>query len=42
MNLEPLMTSTLGALLLGERLTVVQILGGVTMIGALCIFQMWR
>jgi drug/metabolite transporter (DMT)-like permease len=42
MNLEPLMTSALGALLLGERLTVVQILGGVTMIGALCIFQMWR
>jgi drug/metabolite transporter (DMT)-like permease len=40
MNLEPLMTSTLGALFLGERLTTVQMPGGVTMIAALCIFQM--
>jgi drug/metabolite transporter (DMT)-like permease len=42
MNLEPLMTSTLGALLLGERLTPVQVLGGATMIAALCIFQIRR
>jgi probable blue pigment (indigoidine) exporter len=42
MNLEPLMTSAVGALLLGERLTSVQILGGATMIAALCIFQMRR
>jgi drug/metabolite transporter (DMT)-like permease len=42
MNLEPLMTSTLGALLLGDRLTLVQMLGGVMMIAALCIFQMRR
>jgi drug/metabolite transporter (DMT)-like permease len=42
MNLEPLMTSTFGALLLGERLTPVQMLGGVTMIAALCVFQMRR
>jgi drug/metabolite transporter (DMT)-like permease len=42
MNLEPLMTSTLGALLLGERLTPVQMLGGATMIVALCAFQMRR
>jgi drug/metabolite transporter (DMT)-like permease len=42
MNLEPLMTSTFGAVLLGERLTPVQMLGGVTMIAALCVFQMRR
>jgi drug/metabolite transporter (DMT)-like permease len=42
MNLEPLMTATLGALLLGERLTPVQTLGGVMMIAALCLFQMRR
>jgi drug/metabolite transporter (DMT)-like permease len=42
MNLEPLMTSALGAILLGERLTLLQMLGGVTMIAALCIFQMRR
>jgi len=42
MNLEPLMTSTFGAVLLGERLTPVQMLGGVTLIAALCVFQMRR
>jgi drug/metabolite transporter (DMT)-like permease len=42
MNLEPLLTAALGALLLGERLTSVQMLGGATMIAALCIFQMRR
>jgi probable blue pigment (indigoidine) exporter len=42
MNLEPLMTSALGALVLGERMTPLQTLGGVTMIAALCFFQMRR
>jgi drug/metabolite transporter (DMT)-like permease len=42
MNLEPLMTSALGALLIGERLTPLQMLGGVTMIAALYAFQMRR
>jgi drug/metabolite transporter (DMT)-like permease len=42
MNLEPLMTSARGALLLGERLTLVQVLGGATLIAALCVFQMRR
>jgi drug/metabolite transporter (DMT)-like permease len=42
MNLEPLMTSALGAAVLGERLTPLQAAGGVTMIAALCIFQMRR
>jgi drug/metabolite transporter (DMT)-like permease len=42
MNLEPLMTSALGVIGLGERLTPVQMLGGVTMIAALCVFQMRR
>jgi drug/metabolite transporter (DMT)-like permease len=42
MNLEPLMTSVLGALVLGERLTPLQMVGGATMIAALCIFQMRR
>jgi probable blue pigment (indigoidine) exporter len=42
MNLEPLMTSALGALLLGESLTPLQMAGGATMIAALCIFQMRR
>jgi drug/metabolite transporter (DMT)-like permease len=42
MNLEPLMTSALGALLLGERMTTLQAVGGVTMIAALCLFQMRR
>lgn len=42
MNLEPLMTSALSAILLREGLTPAQMLGGVTMIAALCIFQMRR
>ncbi len=42
MNLEPLMTTALGALLLGERLTLLQMAGGATMIAALCFFQMRR
>jgi drug/metabolite transporter (DMT)-like permease len=42
MNIEPLLTSAFGALLLGERLTPVQMLGGVTMLAALCLFQMRR
>ena len=42
MNLEPLATAALGVVVLGERLTAVQMLGGVTMIAALCLFQMRR
>jgi probable blue pigment (indigoidine) exporter len=42
MNLEPLMTSALGTLLLGERMTTLQMLGGITMIAALCFFQIRR
>ncbi len=42
MNLEPLMTSALGVILLGERLTPLQIAGGVTMVAALSVFQMRR
>jgi drug/metabolite transporter (DMT)-like permease len=42
MNLEPLLASALGVLLLGERLTAVQMLGGATMIAALCMFQLRR
>jgi drug/metabolite transporter (DMT)-like permease len=42
MNLEPLMTSAFGTLMLGERLTPLQMAGGATMIAALCVFQMRR
>jgi probable blue pigment (indigoidine) exporter len=42
MNLEPLMTSALGALVLGERMTPLQAAGGAMMIAALCFFQMRR
>lgn len=42
MNLEPLMTSVLSAIVLGDRLTPLQLLGGVIMITALCVFQMRR
>jgi drug/metabolite transporter (DMT)-like permease len=42
MNLEPLMTSALSAVLLRESLTPAQALGGAMMIVALCIFQMRR
>ncbi len=42
MNLEPLMTAALSAIVLGERMTPVQMLGGATMIAALCFFQTRR
>jgi probable blue pigment (indigoidine) exporter len=42
MNMEPLMTSALGTLLLGERMTTLQMLGCVLMIAALCFFQIRR
>ena len=42
MNLEPFMTAVLGAILLGDRMTPLQLLGGATMIAALCIFQLRR
>jgi probable blue pigment (indigoidine) exporter len=42
MNLEPLMTSALGAAVLGERLTPLQAAGGATMVAALYFFQLRR
>jgi probable blue pigment (indigoidine) exporter len=39
MNLEPLMTAALSAVVLGDRLTPLQALGGAIMIAALCLFQ---
>jgi drug/metabolite transporter (DMT)-like permease len=42
MNLEPFMTAVLGAIVLGDRLTPFQILGGAIMIVALCAFQLRR
>ena len=42
MNLEPFMTAMLSAVVLGDRMTPLQALGGVVMIGALCFFQMRR
>ena len=42
MNLEPFMTAVLSAIVLGERMTLIQVLGGVTMIVALCAFQLRR
>jgi probable blue pigment (indigoidine) exporter len=42
MNLEPLMTSMVGTLALGERATPLQMAGGVVMIAALCMFQLRR
>jgi drug/metabolite transporter (DMT)-like permease len=42
MNLEPLMTAVLSAIVLGDRLTPLQIVGGAVMIAALCFFQMRR
>jgi drug/metabolite transporter (DMT)-like permease len=42
MNLEPLITAVLGAILLGDRLTPLQIGGGAVMIAALCAFQLRR
>ncbi len=42
MNLEPLMTAALSAVVLGDRMTPLQVLGGAMMIAALCFFQMRR
>ncbi len=42
MNLEPLMTAVLSAVILGDRLTPLQVAGGAVMIAALCAFQMRR
>jgi len=42
MNLEPLMTAVLSAIVLGDRLTPLQILGGAVMIAALFFFQVRR
>jgi drug/metabolite transporter (DMT)-like permease len=42
MNLEPFMTAVLGAIVLGDRLTPFQILGGAIMVVALCAFQLRR
>jgi len=42
MNLEPLMTAVLSAVVLGDRMAPLQVLGGVLMIAALCLFQMRR
>jgi drug/metabolite transporter (DMT)-like permease len=39
MNLEPFMTALLSAIVLGDRMTSLQVLGGVVMITALCVFQ---
>jgi drug/metabolite transporter (DMT)-like permease len=40
MNLEPFMTAVLSAIVIGDRLTPLQVLGGAVMITALCVFQM--
>jgi len=42
MNLEPLVTAVLSAIVLGDRLTPIQLVGGAVMIAALCFFQMPR
>lgn len=42
MNLEPLMTAVLSAVVLGDRLTALQGTGSAIMIVALCVFQMRR
>lgn len=42
MNLEPLMTAALSAVVLGDRMMPLQVLGGAVMIAALCFFQMRR
>jgi probable blue pigment (indigoidine) exporter len=42
MNLEPLMTAVLSAVVLGEELTPLQVAGGAVMIAALCGFQLRR
>jgi len=40
MNLEPLMTAVLSSIVLGDRMTPLQLIGGTVMIAALCIFQL--
>jgi probable blue pigment (indigoidine) exporter len=42
MNLEPLMTAALSAVVLGDRMTLLQVFGGAIMIAALCLFQARR
>jgi drug/metabolite transporter (DMT)-like permease len=42
MNLEPLMTAVLSAVVLGDRMTPLQLAGGAVMIAALCAFQLRR
>lgn len=42
MNLEPLTTTILSALLLGEIFTPIQGVGSAVMLGALVAFQLWR
>jgi drug/metabolite transporter (DMT)-like permease len=42
MNLEPLLTLIFSMILLGEVLTIVQLLGAAAMIGSLCAFQSVR
>ena len=42
MNLEPLLTLVFSIMLLGEVLTLVQLIGAAVMIGALCAFQFVR
>jgi drug/metabolite transporter (DMT)-like permease len=42
MNLEPLMTAVLSAVVLGDRMTPLQVAGGAVMIAALCAFQLRR
>ena len=42
MNTEPLLTAVLSAILLGDRLTPLQVAGGGVMIAALCAFQLRR
>jgi drug/metabolite transporter (DMT)-like permease len=42
MNLEPFMTAVLSAIVLGDRLTPLQMLGGAVMVAALCVFQLRR
>jgi drug/metabolite transporter (DMT)-like permease len=42
MNLEPFMTAVLSAIVLGDRMTPLQVFGGAVMITALCLFQVQR
>ena len=42
MNLEPVVSTLLSALLLGETIVGIQILGAAAMIAALCVFQLRR